>query len=180
MTYATMAILVVLALTCCVIFFLEPPDPGSIDRATVKRIKFLCGSRQDCEVALRDISRGDWDTFYEFSYSVNQADVDKVLGNRSVRVSDLQRILVFKRDGQIVRKGYGDTGQGQPLASEIEFSGTWSHGWISFPANTKFKVVACNTNEGGKLGGPYGGTYYLLIPLPIRSAYLTQCDLPFG
>ena len=181
--YAAISICIILGVVYLKVSWLGPPDPGSIDRAAVKRIRILCGPRKDCEVTLRDIFKGDWDTNYEFGYSVSQNEVDRALGSQSVRVSDLQRILVFKNDGKIVRKGYGDSGQGQPLADEVEFSGTHTNpapGWIKYPADARFKVVDCDTKEGGKLGGPYGGTYYLLILLPIRSEYTTQCDLPFG
>lgn len=180
---AAISICIILGVVYFVLFWLAPPDPGSIDRSAVKRIQILCGLRRDCEVTLGDIFKGDWDTYYEFSYSVSQNDVDRALGTQSVRVSDLQRILVFKREGKIVRKGYGDSGQGQPLANEVEFSGTYtdkSPGWIKYPADARFKVVYCDTKEGGKLGGPYGGTYYLLILLPIRSEYTTRCALPSG
>jgi len=185
--YAVISIVisVVIAAACLALFLFTPPDPGSIDRAAVKRINILCGSRNDCNVTLRDIFKGDWDTYYEFSYSVNQDAVDQVLGSHSVpvRVSDLQRILVFTKSGKIVRKGYGDSGQGQPLANEIEFSGTYdegTQGWVKYDAGARFKVIPCNTKEGGKLGGPYGGTYYLLVLLPIKQEYITECAQPGG
>jgi len=178
--YAAVATCVVLAVAYLAFLLLSPQDPGSIDRAAVKHIHALCGLRTDCEVTFRDIAKGDWDNFYEFGYSVSQAKVNQVLKTRSVGVSDLQRVLVFVKDGKIVRKSYGDTGQGQPLANQIEFSGTYQDGWIKFSADTRFKVLTCDTKEGGNFGGPYGGTYYLLVPLPIRPGYLTQCDLPFG
>jgi hypothetical protein len=177
--HAAISICIILGVVyICVVFWFAPPDPGSIDRAAVKRIQILCGSRKDCEVTLKDIFQGDWDTFYEFSYSVSQKEVDRVLGSRAVRVSDLQRVLVFERAGKIVGKGYGDSGQGQPLANEVDFSGALADGapGLKYDSEARFKVVACDTKEGG----PYGGTYYLLILLPIRSQYNTQCDLPFG
>jgi hypothetical protein len=181
--HAVLSICIVGGLSALAVFFFTLQNPGSIDRAAVKRIQVLCGQRSDCEVTLKDIFKGDWDTYYQFGYPVSQADVDRALHSHSVRVSDLQTIHVFEKGGQIVRKGYGDTGQGQPLADELEFSGSYGDGvsgWVKYPAEARFKVVACSTKEGGKLGGPYGGTYYLLILLPIRSGYLTECDLPFG
>jgi hypothetical protein len=181
--HAAVSICIILGVAYFVLSWLSPQDPGSIDRAAVKRIQTLCGPRSDCEVTLKDILKGDWDTYYEFSYSVSQSEVDRVLGGRSAGVSDLQRLQVLKKNDRIIRTGYGDSGQGQPLAGEVEFSGTYGDGppgWVSYSSSARFKVVPCATKEGGKIGGPYGGTYYLLILLPIRSEYLTQCDLPFG
>jgi len=183
--YVAIAIIISIGVAgaCIALFVFTPPDPGSIDQAAVKRIQTLCGNRNDCVITLRDIFKGDWDTYYEFSYSVDQSTVNQVLGRRSVRVSDLQRIFVFTKSGNIVRKGYGDSGQGQPLANEIEFSGTYekdTQGWVKYDSGAKFKVISCSTKEGGKLGGPYGGTYYLLVLIPIRQEYTTECDLPFG
>jgi hypothetical protein len=182
-TVISIVIAIVIVAAYMALFLFTPPSPGSIDKDAVKRINTLCGSRADCNITLRDIFKGDWDTYYEFSYSVNQTTVNQVLGNQSVRVSDLQRILIFTKDGKIVRKGYGDSGQGQPLANEIEFSGTYekgTEGWVKYDSDAKFKVIPCSTKEGGKLGGPYGGTYYLLVLLPIQQEYTTECAMPGG
>jgi hypothetical protein len=116
--------IVAAAIASVYLILISPPDPGPVDRAAVKRIQTLCGARTDCEVTLRDIFSGDWDTFYEFGYDVSQHEVSKVLNTKTVWVSDLQNIYVFTKNGRIVKKGYGDSGQEQPLAGEIEFFGT--------------------------------------------------------
>ena len=173
----------IVASICIYLEVLAPPDPGSFAHTGVQRIQALCGSRTDCEVTLRDVFPGDWDTFYEFGYDVSQHDVSETLHTHMVWVSDLRNIYALSKDGRVVRSAHGETGQEQPLAGEIEFSGGYDPhhpGWQKYPASARFKVKTCPTSEGGKLFGPYGGTSYLLVLSPVRSDYTTQCQSPSG
>jgi len=173
----------VVATACVSLEVLSPPDPGSFAHVGVKRIQALCGPRTDCEVTLRDVFPGDWDTFYEFGYDMSQHDVSEVLHTHTVWVWDLRNIYVLSKGGRVIRSTHGETGQGQPLAGEIEFIGGYDPhhpGWQMYSSSARFKVKTCPTLEGGKLFGPYGGTSYLLILSPVRPEYTTQCQAPSG
>ena len=173
----------IMASVCLYLEVLSPPDSGSFAHIGVEHIQALCGSRTDCEVTLHDVFPGDWDTFYEFGYDASQRDVSETLHTHMVWVSDLRNIYALSKDGRVVRSAHGETGQEQPLAGEIEFSGGYDPrhpGWQKYPASARFKVKTCPTFEGGKLFGPYGGTYYLLVLSPVRSEYTIQCQAPSG
>lgn len=119
--------------------------------------------------------------FFEFSYSVKQDEVNRQLKTTRVPVKDLQRLIVLQKNDKVIWKLYGDTGQGQPLANQIQFNEDASP-WpgIRHRRDDLFQVTRCETMEGGQLFGPYGGTYFMLTPVPIDPRVSMQCQAPSG
>jgi hypothetical protein len=97
------------------------PGAGRVDAVAARRIHQVCGFNSECKVRVGDLFDGHWDTFYEFGYEVPQSEIDQVLGAHIVRAHDLQRVLVFERDGHAIRVQYSNGGIEKPLEGEIEF-----------------------------------------------------------
>lgn len=158
---------------------LDYRSPGRIDSKAAERIRASCGTRVPCELRLGDLVGGPWDRFYEFSPAAPQTTVDQVLGTHEVHIAPLQRILVLMKDGEVERRQYAHSGQGQPLPNEIVFAeiSAGAHpGWVGYKPDALFTVKPCATLEGLGARNEYGKPYYLLTPagIPPVSSFLCR------
>jgi len=158
-------------------------DAGPIDDHAVLEIRRLCADRNPCDVHLHDLMPGKWDTFYEFGPYQDQQDLDDVLGtNNTVHASRMQRILVFARDGKIIKFRYSDFGVERPMDGEVVFDEEFRSPvpfWVKYPPDQLLRVTPCETNKGVPLWHPTTGTYYLLTPLPLIPGNIPLCQRMF-
>jgi hypothetical protein len=164
-SFAALGLVCVLLFGAGALIQIDSVSPGRLDLQATNRIRQTCGSNASCIVTLHDLIPGAWDTFYEFSPVVPQAEVNTVLKQKIVRTARLQRVLVLLQDGRVQRRQYAHTGQAGPLAGEVVFAATNPHqGWVVYTPDTRFQVTPCDTHEGGSAFGRHGGTYFLLTP----------------
>ena len=176
------AILSTLAVGYLVLSVLGGQTPGALDQQTSKQIRKLCATRTDCDVRLRDILPGDYDTFYEFGPYEDQDDIDQVLGPSHVHASNMQRILVFSRDGKITKVHYSDFGVERPMDSEVVFDEEFRSSvpfWVRYSSDQVLRVTYCDTNNGVPFWRPGTGTYYLLTPVPLIPNQIPLCQRMF-
>jgi len=173
------AILSTLAVGYLVLSVLGGQTPGALDQQTSKQIRKLCATRTDCDVRLRDILPGDYDTFYEFGPYQQQDEVNQELGTTAIAVSDLHRLLLFKRDGKIEQTQYADFGTERPMDGEVVFDEEFSSPtatWVKYTPDQLLRVTACDTHGNGALWALHTGTYYLLTPSPLRPGEDPTCQ----
>ena len=157
-------------------------DAGPVDDKAVHEIRQLCGDRADCDVHLHDLMPGKWDTFYEFGPYQDQEDINEVLGTTTVHASNLQRILVFSRDGKVVKVRYSDFGVERPMDGEVVFDEEFRSPvpfWVKYSSDQLLRVTYCDTNKGVPIWRPTTGTYYLLTPLPLIPGSIPLCQRMF-
>ena len=155
---------------------------GLIDIEAAHKIRSICGTRTNCDIHLHDIMPGHYDTFYEFGPYHDQQDLDDVLGTTTVHASNMQRILVFMRDGNITKVHYSDFGVERPMDGEVVFDEEFRSPvpfWVKYPSGQLLRVTNCPTNKGVPIWHLGPGTYYLLTPLPLTPDTTPLCQRMF-
>ena len=179
LTLPALAMVLLFIVGGAVLVVVDSASPGRIDATAAHRLNALCGTRSHCQVRLGDLIDGAWDSFYEFSSFVPQAEMNQVLGSGTVRTADLQRVLLLMVNGRVVRRQYAHTGQDQPLADSLDFPGIvpGAHpGWVTYTPSTVFGVSRCATAAGGPVLGQHGGTYYMLTPVALYAGSSAPCE----
>jgi hypothetical protein len=153
------AIVIVLLLAVLGNFFwsLFMPGAGRVDAVAARRIHQVCGFNSECKVRIGDLFDGSWDTVYEFGYDVPQSQIDQVLGGHIVQARDLQRVLVFERNGQPIRVQYAKGGIEKPLEGEIDF-GAEHHreqNWAMYRHDDSVRVNSFRVDPSDANSGSY-------------------------
>jgi hypothetical protein len=155
---------------------------GLIDLRAAHEIRKICAGRTDCNVRLNELMPGKWDSFYEFGPYEDQDDIDQVLGPSHVHASNMQRILVFSRDGKITKVHYSDFGVERPMDGEVVFDEEFRSSvpfWVKYSSDQVLRVTYCDTNNGVPFWRPGTGTYYLLTPVPLIPNQIPLCQRMF-
>jgi hypothetical protein len=136
------------------------PGAGRLDAVAARRIHQQCGFNAECKVRVGDLFDGNWDTVYEFGYSVSQKEIDRVLGAHIVRARDLQRVLVFERNSHVIRVEYANGGVEKPLEGEIEFEAEHhrEQSWMRYGHDDWVRVNSFRVDPADA----HSGTYYVL------------------
>ena len=144
------------------------PDPGPFDRLAVRRLHQLCGKRTDCQVRLRDLSDRQWDTLYEWSGgNFADQDVSGRIGRPFHRRSELMRVIVLLRGGQVVSQTEGDEGVESSIAGEVYLScGAPSETFTACPAGALMRVTSFDAPGDPARGRAWPGTSYSLTEVP--------------
>jgi hypothetical protein len=95
------------------------PDTGPFDHYAIKRLKKLCGHRDNCQVRLADLTDRPWDAFYEWTNPYSTADIEKVIGQPLPVNDEDGRMIVLTNHGRVVFQGHGEEGVEQSLANEV-------------------------------------------------------------
>jgi hypothetical protein len=157
---AAIAIVLLLAVLGNFFWSLIMPGAGRVDAVAARRIRQVCGFNSECKVRLGDLFDGNWDTVYEFGYNVSQSEIDQVLGGHIVRAHDLQRVLVFERQGKPIRVQYARGGVEKPLEGEIEFEAEHhrEQNWAMYRHDEWVRVNSFRVDPADA----GSGTYYVL------------------
>ena len=151
-------VLVMLVLVLGSFFWtLLAPGAGRVDAVASHRIYQLCGFEAQCKVRIGDIFGGDWDTFYEFGEEVPQATIDRVLGDHTVQAKDLQRVLVFARNGHVSQVKYAQSGVDNPFEGQIAFESERHREQrvVRYDHDTELRVTAYPVDPANKRRGIY-------------------------
>jgi hypothetical protein len=77
---------------------------GKLEREILSEIRQKCGDRGSCRIQIDRAALFDWDKMYAFKYTATEQDRERVLGTKDVGYRDLERQLVFLKDGKIVHQ----------------------------------------------------------------------------
>ena len=154
---AGIAIALILFVAAALVWSMVSATTGALDAQAVRRIERQCGFQAACKVRLGDLFSGDWDTFYEFGVSVDQATINQVLGTDRVKRAPNQRTLVLVKQGHIVaseREAYGAQG---PLEGQIEFENEHhrEQSWVSFGRESVLRVSTFRADPAKDKGSYY-------------------------
>ena len=75
---------------------------GEINRGIAAEIRRSCVGAPNCKIAVKQITRFDWDKLYVFSSQMNESERSKVLGVKDDGFQELQQQLVFTKNGAVV------------------------------------------------------------------------------
>ena len=157
-------------------------SPGLVDATMAKNIRHLCAEKPACQFRLQDVLPGDYDLFYEFGPYQQQEDLSRELGPNVVPRSELQRLLVFSKDGHITQTQYADFGVQRPMNGEVVFEEEFTSptpSLVRYQPGQLLQVTFCDTNLNGPLRFLRTGTYFLLSPTPINPDEPPQCQTLF-
>ncbi len=156
---ATIAVLMILFVTGCFIWYTASKKSGPLDEQAVRRIERICGFQAECKVQLGDLFGGDWDTFYEFGVAVDQPTINGALGVRGIQRAERMRTMVLMDGSRVMATEHERYGMKQPLDGQIEFVGEHHRddGWVRYKRDTWLRARAFHI-----VSPTEEGTYYVL------------------
>ena|ERR1035438_269775 len=95
-------------------------DPLGIEGRLGAAISQKCGSARNCTVRLSDLTPFKWDKMFYFDYGVDPSERRRVIGT-SLVTPELERQLVFLRDGKVIENELLPTDVEKPIANQIVF-----------------------------------------------------------
>jgi hypothetical protein len=96
-------------------------DSQSIEGKMGAAISQRCGKARDCTVRLSDLTPFKWDKMFYFDYGVTPSDRRRVVGI-GFDTHELERQIVFLRDGRVVENEFLPTDIEKPIANQIVFA----------------------------------------------------------
>lgn len=79
-----------------------------------------CGKARNCMVRLSDVTPFKWDKMFSFDYGVSPSDREKAVGI-SFKTHELERQIVFVRDGKVILNEFLPTDIEKPVLNSIVF-----------------------------------------------------------
>ncbi len=79
-----------------------------------------CGPARNCTVRLSELTPFKWDKMFYFDYGVAPSDRRRAIGN-SLSTHELERQVVFLRDGKIIDNEFLPTDVEKPIGNQIVF-----------------------------------------------------------
>ena len=80
-----------------------------------------CPDPVKCRVKLADLTNFDWDRMYAFKYVATKLDRELALGTKDQEFTELERQIVFVKDGRIVFQESEATNVEHPIKNEVIF-----------------------------------------------------------
>jgi hypothetical protein len=74
---------------------------GKIERALVSQITQSCRHQAPCQIQVDQATWFDWDKMYAFKYTATEPDRQKALGMKDDGYRDLERQLIFLKNGNL-------------------------------------------------------------------------------
>jgi hypothetical protein len=122
--------------------------PGKVERELVSQITQKCGNRGSCRLQIDQLASFDWDRLYAFKYTATEQDRERALGTKDVGYRDLERQLVFLKDGKIVHQESESTNVEHPVKNEVVFDIPDAVAFKSYPRGTVFSINQLNGSSG--------------------------------
>jgi hypothetical protein len=112
-----------------------------------------CGKARNCTVRLSDITPFKWDKMFSFEYGVSRSDREKAVGI-SFKTHELERQIVFVRDGKVILNEFLPTDIEKPVLNSIVFVSGGS-GSASRPFACQYTAVFQATYDDFGSGIPF-------------------------
>ena len=96
-------------------------DSQQIEGKIGAAISQRCGKARNCTVRLSDLTPFKWDKMFYFDYNITPSERRRVVGI-GFDTHELERQIVFLRDGRVVKNEFLPTDIEKPIANEIAFS----------------------------------------------------------
>ena len=131
-------------------FLLGCSGSRGLENRMVTRIENNCASSPKCTLRMKDVTEFAWDRMYAFKYTASEKEVEDALGVKPGVFRELQRKLVFTKNGRIVFQEDEPTNVEHPIKDEVVFD---------IPDNASYRVygpeVAFNVSKMTSEAGPY-------------------------
>ena len=124
------------------------PRSGKVEQEIVSEISQKCGDRGSCRIQIDRAALFDWDKMYAFKYTATAQDRERVLGTKAVGYRDLERQLVFLKDGKVVHQESEPTNVEHPVRNEVVFDIPDSAAFKSYPHEAAFWVNRLSSSAG--------------------------------
>jgi hypothetical protein len=110
-----------------------------------RQLKSRCHSAQ-CVVRISELTPFDWDAMLYFSYGVQSSERLEAAGVK-VSTPDLERQLVFLKNGKVVRDELLLTGIENPVEGEVQIE-VPTKGWVKCDRQSEFGVKELEAGRG--------------------------------
>jgi hypothetical protein len=121
---------------------------GKVERALVSQITQSCRDQAPCQIRVDQATWFDWDKMYAFKYTATEPDREKALGMKDDGYRDLERQLVFLKNGKIVFQESEPTNAEHPIKNEVVFDIPDAEASKSFSRETVFSVTKLRSEAG--------------------------------
>jgi hypothetical protein len=121
--------------------------PTSIEGRIGRAITDRCQPAAKCVIQLREVTPFEWDRMFYFDYSVSPAARRSAVGV-PFDTAELQRQLVFLRNGQVVRNDLLPTDVEKPVENELAFKGDEKADWLTCDRAAEFEVTRDSFGTG--------------------------------
>lgn len=148
--FSTRRFLPVAVLGCSLFPLFGCSRSGKVETALVAQISRACAGQASCRIRIDQATSFDWDKMYAFKYTATEQDREHALGMKDIGYRDLERQIVFLKDGKIVHQESEPTNVEHPVKNEVVFDIPDAVAFKSYSRGTEFTVDRLN----GKLG-PY-------------------------
>lgn len=142
--------LAIVALVCTLFCLSGCTRSGRLERSLISQISRTCRDQAQCRVSINQATWFDWDKMYAFKYTATKQDRETALGMKDDGYRDLERQLVFLKNGKIVFQESEPTNSEHPIKNEVVFDIPDAEAFKSFPREAVFSV-----NQARSEIGPY-------------------------
>jgi len=128
---------------------------GPVERSIVRLTREQCRNQTPCQIRIEQATAFSWDKMYAFKYTATSKDRDAALGVKDEGYRELERQLVFLKDGKIVYQESEPTNVEHLVRNEVVFDMPDDAFFRSYPLGTVFSATVLSSTAG---------PYYRLTP----------------
>jgi hypothetical protein len=119
-----------------------------IEKKIIALIAHSCPDRASCRIRVDQATSFNWDRLYVFKYTATEKDREQALGMKDDGYRDLERQLVFLKNGKIVFQESEPTNVEHPIKDEVVFDIPDAAAFKSYANGAEFSVTQV-TGESG-------------------------------
>jgi hypothetical protein len=128
--------------------FLSPPATPPFESKILQSINETCTGNTLCTLQMSTVTPFDWDKMYAFEMGIGASEMNQLLGTNDAEYCDLQRHLIFLKNGKIVFQECEPEGIEEATKNEMTFDIPETGKYKSYPHDVVFLVTQGTSKEG--------------------------------